>query len=314
MKEKNSFANVGASAIGLSGVVLFSSKSVFAKMAYEYRVDPISVLYMRMLFSLPLIVLIGFLYEKTRKTTMITWQDIAKVALFSVLGYYISALFNFTGLMYVEASIERLVLFLYPTMVIFLSLLFLKKPVSRNQVVAISVSYVGLIIAFADKLFAHTSAGFWFGVILIMLSSFTYAIFLTAADDLISRVGSFRFTTIASLTMCICMIVHAMIAGKAHVQGYNGHVVWYCVLMAVLSTVIPVYMFNYSMGRLGASKVSIISCLGPVCTLVFSAFLLKEAITIWQIMGTIVVMGGVLIVNLEKSTKEIQLEKGENRF
>ena len=303
MKEKNSFENLGASAIGLSGVVLFSAKSVFAKMAFEYRADPISVLYLRMLFSFPLILLIGFFYEKTQKTSAIDWKDIAKVAVISVLGYYISALFNFIGLTYIEASIERLVLFLYPTMVIFLSLLFLNKPITRNQIFAISLSYLGLIVAFADKLLVNNNAGFWFGVMLIMLSSFTYAIFLTVADGLIKRVGSFRFSTVAILTMCICMIVHAMFAGKTQITGYNSHVIWYCVLMAVLSTVIPVYLFNYSMSRLGASNVSIISCLGPVCTLLLSAILLKETITVWQIIGTIRVMGGVLIVNLEKTTE-----------
>lgn len=303
MREKNSFDNFGASAIGLSGVVLFSAKSVFAKMAYEYRVDPISVLYMRMLFSFPLVLLAGYFYEKTRKTASVDWKDIAKVAAISVLGYYISALFNFIGLTYIEASIERLVLFIYPTMVIFLSMIFLKKPVTGKQVLAISISYLGLIIAFADKLMVHNNAGFWIGVLLILLSSFTYAIFLTVSDNLIQRVGSFRFSTVATLTMCVCMIAHAAFMGKTNISGYNSHVIWYCILMAVLSTVIPVYMFNYSMSRLGASNVSIISCLGPVGTLILSAILLNETITLWQIAGTIVVMGGILVVNLEKESK-----------
>jgi drug/metabolite transporter (DMT)-like permease len=225
MREKNSFENLGASAIGLSGVVLFSAKSVFAKMAFEYRVDPIAVLYMRMLFSFPLVLMVGFLYEKTHKTASIDWKDIFKVIAISVLGYYISALFNFVGLTYIEASIERLVLFIYPTIVIFLSMIFLKKPVTGKQILAISISYVGLIIAFADKLMMHNSAGFWFGVLLILLSSFTYAIFLTVSDGLIQRVGSMRFSTIATLTMCVCMITHAMVAGKTNIGNYNSHVI-----------------------------------------------------------------------------------------
>lgn len=301
MKDKNSFESFGASAIGLSGVVLFSAKSVFAKMAFEYRVDPIAVLYMRMLFSFPLVLLAGFWYEKTRKPSTVNWNDIFKVAAISVLGYYISALFNFTGLAYIDASIERLVLFLYPTMVVFLSFIFLKKPVSAKQIVAISISYLGLMVAFADKLLINNNSGFWLGVVLILLSSFTYAIFLTVSDNLIQRVGSFRFSTTATLTMCICMIIHAMIVGKTSIEGYNSHVIWYCILMAVLSTVIPVYMFNYSMSRLGASNVAVISCLGPVGTLVLSAILLKETITVWQILGTIIIMTSIFIVNIEKS-------------
>jgi len=303
MKNEQNFQNVSAGVIGLSGVVMFSAKSVFAKMAYEYRVDPISVLFLRMLFALPLIVLIGFFYEKTRKPETVKWRDILKVAGISVLGYYISAIFNFIGLVYIEASIERLILFLYPTMVIFLSAVFLKKPVTTKQIVAISISYVGIFIAFADKLMVKNPATFWLGAALTFASSFTYAIFLTVSDKLIKQVGSVRFTTTATLTMCVCLIVHALVAGKAAIEGYNPHVYLYCILMAVLSTVIPVYMFNYSMSKLGATNISIISCLGPICTLVFSAILLNETINMWQIVGTFVVMAGILFVHIDKKIK-----------
>jgi drug/metabolite transporter (DMT)-like permease len=299
MKNENNFQNVSAGAIGLSGVIMFSAKSVFAKMAFEYRVDPISVLYLRMLFAFPLVLLVGFLYERTQKPKNIKWCDILKVAGISVLGYYISALFNFVGLVYIEASIERLILFLYPTMVIFLSAVFLKKPVTAKQILAISISYVGIFIAFADKLIVKNSTTFWIGVAMVFVSSLTYAIFLTVSDKLIKKVGSVRFTTTATLTMCFCLIVHAFFSGKAGVEGYNPHVYWYCLLMAVLSTVIPVYMFNYSMSKLGATNLSIISCLGPICTLVLSAILLNETITIWQVIGTFVVIAGILIVNME---------------
>jgi len=184
-------------------------------------------------------------------------------------------------------------------MVIFLSAIFLKKPVTIKQIIAISVSYVGIFLAFADKLNVKSSSQFWFGATLIFVSSFTYAIFLTVSDKLIKKVGSMRFTTTATLTMCVCLISHALFTGKAGIEGYNTHVYWYCLLMAVLSTVIPVYMFNYSMSKLGASNVSIISCLGPICTLIFSAILLNEIITIWQIIGTLIVMGGILIIHLD---------------
>ncbi|HEX2935851.1 MAG TPA: DMT family transporter [Bacteroidales bacterium] len=303
MERNGNFSNLGAGVIGLSGVVLFSAKSVFAKMAYEYKVDPISVLYLRMVFSFPLVLLVGFYYERKTKRTAVHWPDILKVVTISVLGYYVSAVFNFIGLSYIQASIERIVLFIYPTMVIFLSAIFLKKPFTIKQLVAISISYFGLVIAFADKLFLHTEAGFWFGVMLILCSALTYAIFLTISDGLITRVGSIRFSTTATLTMCICMIIHALLAGKWEVTGYANNVYLYCILMAVLSTVVPVYMFNYSMSKLGASNVAIISCLGPICTLMLSAALLHESVNIWQIIGTTVVIGGILIIQLGKQAK-----------
>jgi drug/metabolite transporter (DMT)-like permease len=299
MKISNNYGNLGAGMIGLTGVVMFSAKSVFAKMAFAYRVDPIAVLYMRMLFAFPLVLMVGFWYEKTRKQSVIIWKDILKVVAISILGYYISALFNFIGLVYIDASLERLLLFSYPTMVIVLSAIFLKRPVTMKQILAICLAYAGLFLAFADKISVKTSSAFWIGVLLIMASSFTYAIFLTVSDDLIKRVGSVRFTTTATLTMSICMIIHALFAGVGNIEGYNSNVYWYCILMAVFSTVIPVYLFNYSMSRIGASNVSIISCFGPVCTIAYSAMLLNEVITMWQIAGTLVVILGIFIIHKE---------------
>jgi RarD protein len=303
MRNKIQSFDATAGMIGLSGVVLFSAKSVFAKMAYEYRIDPISVLYLRMLFSFPLLLTVIFVYEKTRKHAWAHWQDIAKVIVISILGYYISAVFNFVGLLYIDASIERLILFLYPTMVIILSAIFLNKRVSTKQIIAILIAYLGIIIAFAEKLKMNSEHNLWLGVSLVFVSSLTYAIFLTVSDNLIQKVGSFRFTSIATLTMAICMIIHALSVGKAQIEGYNHHVYFYCILMAVLSTVLPLYLFNYSISRLGAANVSIISCMGPVITLLLSAVLLSETITLWQLAGTMVVMGGILIIHLNYSSR-----------
>jgi drug/metabolite transporter (DMT)-like permease len=298
---------VTAGIIALVGVVMFSAKSVFAKMIYAYHVDPISMLYMRMMIALPFMLIISFWYERKHKLEKPEWKDIAMVVAISLIGYYISSILDFIGLLYVEAAIERLILFLYPTMVLILSLLFLKKEIKMNQIVAIIIAYLGLIIAFADKFVVQNNSLFWYGVMLIVLSSFTYAIFLTAADGLIERLGSVRFTTTAMLTMTICIVVHAMITGKAHFTGYNIHVYSYSSIMAVFSTVIPVYMFNYAIEKLGASNVSVISCAGPVCTLMYSAILISEPITVFQIIGTFVVMGGILFVYMGKK-QEIKVE------
>lgn len=299
--------NVVAGMIGLLGVVMFSAKSVFAKIIYSYHVDPITTLYLRMIIALPFLLIIGFWFEKKYAKDKVIWRDVLQVVAFSLLGYYLSSVLDFVGLLYVEAAIERLIMFIYPTMVIALSAVFLKKGVRINQIVAIGIAYLGLVISFADKIVLNNTSLFWFGVLLIVLSSLTYAIFLTAADSLIERMGSVRFTTTASLTMCICIIIHAFISGKAHISGLDKHVYIDSILMATLSTVIPVYMFNYAMEKLGASNVSIISCAGPVCTLVYSAFLLDEPITLFQVIGTFIVMGGIMFVYLNK-LKEVKVE------
>lgn len=290
-----------AAILGLTGVVLGAAKSVFARMAYEFQADPITVLYLRMLICLPFLLVIGFFYERRHpKHGSIKWNDIFAVIALSFLGYYISSVFDFVGLVYVEASIERLIIFMYPTMVIILSAIYLKKKVQTRQIIAIMVAYVGILMAFGDKLMVKNTPEFWLGSVYIFISALTYAIFITASEKLISRLGSVRFTTIATLTMTICIIAHALFAGKTNLNGLESRVIWSCTLMALLSTIAPIYMFNYAMARLGATNMSIISCLGPVFTLALSAGMLSEKVTGWQIAGTFVVMSGVFIISADK--------------
>jgi drug/metabolite transporter (DMT)-like permease len=292
--------NFQAGLIALAGVVMFSAKSVFAKMAYVYKVGPISVIYLRMLFALPFVVIMGIWFERNKKQEKIQLKDIILVFGISMLGYYISSLCDFIGLLYVEASIERLILFLYPTFVIIISAIFLKKNINIYQIISIVIAYSGLLLAFGNKMNMKNSNLFWYGAILIVFSSLTYAIFLVIADGLIARLGSFRFTTLAILSMCLCIIVHAMFSGKAKISGYNHHVYFDCLLMAIFSTVIPIYMFNYAIEKLGSSNVSIISCAGPICTLMYSSVLLNEVITLYQVLGTFIVVGGILIIYFRK--------------
>lgn len=184
MEQNVSKQNVYAGIIALAGVVLFSAKSVFAKMVYNYHVDPVTTIYLRMLFALPFVAAIGVWYEIKHKNDRVHWKDVLAVVCISILGYYISSLLDFIGLVYVEAAIERLIMFLYPTMVIVLSAIFMRKRINIYQITAILVAYGGLLLAFADKLMLQNTYLFWYGAILIALSSFTYAIFWCCPMDL----------------------------------------------------------------------------------------------------------------------------------
>ncbi|HEY9123327.1 MAG TPA: DMT family transporter [Bacteroidales bacterium] len=298
--------------LALAGVVLFSAKSVFAKMIYAYNVHPVAMLYLRMMVALPFLLAFYFWYENKYPQKKAHWRDILQVIGISLIGYYLSGILDFIGLLYVEAAIERLILFLYPTMVLVLSILFLRKEAKLNQFIAMIVSYIGLLVAFADKLTMSNTSMFWFGVVLIVLSSFLYAIFLTLADKLIDRLGSIRFTTIACLTMTASIVIHAFITGKAHFVGYPSQVYLYSFIMGVFSTVVPVFMFNYAIEKLGSTNVSIISCAGPICTLMYSALLIDEPITLYQIVGTLIVMAGIMFVYKSK-TAPVEVRSSDYR-
>jgi drug/metabolite transporter (DMT)-like permease len=136
-------------AIGILGVVLFSSKAVMVKLAYNYEVDAISILLLRMLFAFPFYVCIAYLYRNKNSAVSIKHKDYIWIFVFGFVGYYLASYFDFVGLTYIKASLERIILFLYPTIVIILNRLFLKQHISKIQAGAISLTYLGIVLAFS---------------------------------------------------------------------------------------------------------------------------------------------------------------------
>lgn len=296
---------VQATVLAFIAVLMFSTKSVFAKMALDINNSPISVLFMRTVIGLPVFMVICWIiWRKNKSQHAKHYKDYIMVFALAMIGYYFSSILDFNGLQYIGASVERIVLFLYPTFVLILSAIFLKQRIKKQQIIAIVICYIGLFIAFADKLEFGGTDGFWKGIIFVAGASFTYAIFLTASNKYIPKIGSQMFTTISIASFSICIIVHFLITGDYSSVIQNEQYYIACGLMALIGTIIPAYMFNSSIKHLGASNVSIISSLGPVETMVMSAFALNEFIADIQIIGTIVVIIGVIVLKLKfKGTK-----------
>ena len=117
--------------LGVIGIVLFSSKAVMVKLAYNYKIDAITMLLLRMLFSFPFYVVIAYLYRNENQGVKIVKKDYAWIAFFGLVGYYLASLFDFVGLTYIKASLERIILFVYPTIVILLNRFFLNNQLQK---------------------------------------------------------------------------------------------------------------------------------------------------------------------------------------
>lgn len=292
--------------LALTGVLMFSTKSVFAKMALAITSNVISVLFLRVIIGFPIVLILTYIsWVKMRGKHKEFAKDYIVVFVLAFIGYYISSLFDFSGLKYIGASVERIVLFLYPTFVIILSAFFLKHKVSVQQIVAIVICYIGLFVAFANKLNVSDSGNFWKGIFLIVVSAFTYAIFLTASNKYIPRIGSMMFTNIALLSTSISIIVHFFVVGDYSILNSTTEMYVICGLMSTIGTIIPAYIFNNAIKYLGASNVSIISSLGPIETMIMSSFVLYEQIFIIQIIGTVIVIIGVLVLKVNFSKDSI---------
>tara|TARA_B100000809_G_scaffold249300_2_gene280472 strand:+ start:43662 stop:44555 length:894 start_codon:yes stop_codon:yes gene_type:complete len=284
--------------LAIFGVVLFSAKAIMVKKAYEYDIDSVSLLLLRMLFSLPVYIVIAVLV-KPEKAAEIKKTDYLWLVFFGFVGYYLASYFDFLGLQYIKAGLERIVLFVYPTLVLLISRVFLKTKITRTQIVAIMITYFGVVTAFLGE-FDLSGANLYLGVSLIFLSALTYAMYLVGSGWLIPKFGVLCFTSYAMIISTVCVIVHYLLTREIDLLSYPKEIYFLGLLMAILSTIIPSFMVSKSIKVIGSSNFSIIASIGPISTIVLAYVFLGENLSLYQVVGTIIVISGILLVSRSK--------------
>ncbi|MBN1119277.1 MAG: EamA family transporter [Bacteroidales bacterium] len=302
MKYSNQTKPVLAFAMALAGVIFFSSKAVFVKMAYKYEVDALSLLTLRLLFAFP--VYLGvFIGASTKgKLSEFKGREYLKLILLGIVGYYLASLFDFSGLKYITASLERLILFIYPTMVLAISALVLKQKISTEQKIAVVITYLGVMLAFYQNSYSGGS-NFWLGALLIFSSALMYAIYLVGTGNIISRFGTKLFTSFVMIVSSLACFLHFIISAKLGLFNFQIEVYLLAFAMSILCTVIPSFLISEAIRRIGAPNVAIIGSVGPISTIILATLFLGERISVFQLLGTIVVISGVLMLAINKNSK-----------
>lgn len=289
----------------LFGAICFSTKGIFAKLAFRYGVDGLQILMLRMLFALPFYIFI-LLNEKRRKQVIkINNQDWKTIILLGLIGYYLAALFDFLGLQYVSASLERNIIFTYPTFVLILSKIFYNRKISTLQISAVLICYLGIIIAFYSDKSTYTSANLTKGTIFILLSALTYAFYLVKSDNLIKNIGTIRFTCISMIISCIAVIIHYLIQHGFAIFNFPKEVYIIGLTIAIVSTVFPSFLMAKGISYIGSSNMAIIASVGPIATIFLSYYILQENFTLIHIIGTIFVLIGVLMISIKGNKNKL---------
>ena len=289
--------------LGVLAVILFSSKAVMIKLAYNYNVDAITMLLLRMLFSFPFYVVIAYLYRNKNNDIKNTKKEYYWVVFFGLVGYYLASYFDFVGLTYIKASLERIILFIYPTIVILLNRLFFKQNITKVQSIAIFLSYLGILIAFSDEV-DISGGSVYLGGFFILLSAITYASYLVGSGWLIPKFGVVKFTAYAMLVSCFCVFIHFSLIGDTDLFSLPWQVYGLGFLIAVFATVIPSFMVSASIKIISSSNFAIVAGIGPISTIVLASFFLNERLTLVQFFGALLVIIGIVITSLKKTKKE----------
>ncbi len=284
--------------IMLAGSIFFSTKAVIVKYAFKHTaIDAISLLALRMLFSLPFYLVMAWLAAKNEPNKKLTTKQWLYIFLLGVFGYYLSSLFDFMGLKFISAGIERLILFLYPTFVLLINTVVFKERASKTQWVAVAFTYIGVVLAYFGELSVQANnAYFLLGSGLIFLCAITFAIYTVGSGRLIPVAGATRFTAYAMLFSTAGIFIHFIVAGNYTILHSGSNYVGYGFLIAIIATVIPSWLVAMGTKKIGANNAAIISTIGPVSTIIQAHLILGEPIYTLQIIGTLFIVTGVLLI------------------
>jgi drug/metabolite transporter (DMT)-like permease len=304
--EKGSAGFIGV-VIAFLGAVLFSTKAIIVKLAFaDVKVDALTLLTLRMVFSLPFYLLAAILITRNPENVKLTRKEWLYTIGLGLFGYYLSSLFDFIGLQYISAGLERLILFLYPSFAVLINAFVFKEPIRRNEGAALILTYIGIGIAYYGELNVDTSnQHFFLGTLLVFLCSITYSVYIAGSGKMIPRIGANKFTSYALLASTAGVFVHYLARGQYDVLQSGMGLWWYGIMLALVATVIPTYMLSFAMKKVGSTKVAIISSIGPVSTILQAHYFLGEEIFMLQIIGTLLVLTGVLLLVVKRKKVEV---------
>ena len=283
-------------ALAVAGVIAFSFRPILIKLAYGYVRDPVTLIALRMVFSAPFF-LLAALWQRGGRTP-ISRGDWWAILVLGALGYYFSSFVDFLGLQYISAGLGRLLLFLYPTVVVVLSWVFLGKPAGARELVALAVTYAGTVLVLSQAL-GGRHENLPLGASLVFAGAVGYAVYLVFGSQVIQRVGSMRFTAYALLVASVLCIAQFLVLRPLATLALPWPVYAYAIAMAIFSTVLPTFMTAEALKRIGANRVAILGALGPVSTIFFGFVGLDERMTWLQLAGTALVLAGVVLVSLK---------------
>lgn len=280
-------------ALATAGAIAFSGKAILAKLMYRHGVDAVQVLFWRMALALPLFLALA--WWAGRGKPAFTRRDWLAIVGLGFCGYYLASLLDFLGLMYVTASLERLILYLNPTLVLLLSVLFLGQRVSARQAAAMAISYAGVLLVFGQEL-GLQGANAALGSALVFGSALAYALYLVASGEVVRRLGALRLTGAATSVACLFAIVQLFVLRPASAVWVPEPVIWLSLVNALFTTFAPVLMVMMAIERIGATLAAQCGMVGPMSTVLLGVWLLGEPFTGWVVAGTALVLLGVWLL------------------
>ncbi len=290
-------------AFALLAAIGFSAKAILVKLAYLDSVDAVTLLALRMAFSAPFFIGVA-LWTKRQHAEPLNKHDRILVLALGLIGYYLSSFLDFLGLQYISAGLERLILFLYPTMTVILSALVYKRAIGRKVLAAMALCYAGIVLVFLHDMGMKQDSSSILGASLVFASTLSYSLYLVGAGHAIARIGAARFTAYAMVVASVASLLQFGVTHPLSALSLPVRVYELAIAMAIVSTVLPVFLLSHAIRHIGSGSASLIGTIGPISTIYMAYVFLHEHISLLQIVGSSLVLMGVLIISASSKSEE----------
>ncbi|PNJ94490.1 photosystem II q(b) protein [Cylindrospermopsis raciborskii C04] len=285
-------------AVGVLLVIIaasaFALKGIFVKLAFGEGISVIALLLLRNAISAPLFWL-GFLAVQRRNNIPIKPKHLIECFLTGFL-YFLSILTDLTGISLLDVSVERVIFFTYPAMILIFTAIASRKLPAKNHLGAFIITYIGIsiIVGITSKwsIFINNLEG---SVWAIMAAS-SYALYLIKSQSIIKSIGSIKFTTISNTFTFLCLCIYSLCLGVWPEFNFNFNEYYYTTIIAVFCTVIPFFILFEGIKRIGSSQSAIISMIGPAITLLAAHTILNEQLEINQFIGVVITILGIFMI------------------
>lgn len=279
-------------ALALLGSIAFSGKAIIVKLAYRHGVDAVTLIMYRMLFALPIFAVMA--WWASRGKPPLARKDWLGVLGLGLTGYYLASFLDFAGLAYISASLERLILYLNPTLVVMLGWVLYRRSITWGQAVGMLISYCGVVLVFGHEANLQGTNAAW-GTLLVFLSAVSYAIYLVYSGEMVRRLGSLRLVGLATTVACLLCLLQFVVLRPFSAAVVAPEVIWLSILNATLCTAAPVLMVMMAIERVGAGMTAQTGMVGPLSTILMGVWILGEPFTVWVAAGTALVITGIFV-------------------
>ena len=284
----------------IGAAALFAIRPIFVKLVYAQGIDPTTLIAFRMLFSAPIYAVILFLLlREPERRALLNVKAILNTVIIGLFGYYAASFLDLIGLQYVTAQLGRMILYVYPTVVVILGALFFKEKVNLRMGISLAITYAGVAMIFGHDL-GHFGSDVFTGALFILGSALSFSIYLIFSKSLITEIGSRVFTCVALIAASIGIFIHYALTRSIVSPEVNAQGLFWILVIAIFCTVIPTFFTTSAVARIGANKTGVVSMIGPVFTSTFAILILSEAFSVYHAIGIVMTVSGVWYLHREK--------------